>query len=57
MECGTKRKYKGSRFGSEKFCDFSCLREEIQFPLDRTKNYNDDFDIAAGFLSKDSQSK
>ncbi len=37
MEYGTKRKYKSFRLGSEKFCDFSCLREEVQFPLDRTK--------------------
>jgi hypothetical protein len=37
MECGTKRKYKSFRLGSEKFCNFSCLREEVQFPLDRTR--------------------
>jgi hypothetical protein len=36
MWCGTKRKYKSFRLGSEKFCNFSCLREEVQFPLDRT---------------------
>jgi hypothetical protein len=33
MWCGTKRKHKSFRLGSEKFCNFSCLREEVQFPL------------------------
>jgi tripartite tricarboxylate transporter family receptor len=36
MECDTKRKYKSFRLDSEKFCNFSCLREEVQFPLDHT---------------------
>jgi len=49
--------YKHYRLGRKKFCDFSKLQERSSSPLDRTKNYNDDFDIAAGFLSKDSQSK